>query len=196
MSVRADDSTVRPGDTVVLTYTVRNRGDETATGVEVLARLGGLAFVSASDDYDPDTRIWTVGDLDGDGTATLEITATVPRTGTFTPAARVSADDDTIRARSNSTTVTAATRSAAVSRFWFLSSAYTGRNAAPATPAPLPNLSSRINGSVFADADSDGVRDTGETGVAGVTVALTGTDNRGQSRRGPQTARPGTVVRA
>ena len=34
-------------------------------------------------------------------------------------------------------------------------------------------------GSVYADADNDGVRDPGEAGIAGVTVTLTGTDDLG-----------------
>jgi cyclophilin family peptidyl-prolyl cis-trans isomerase/uncharacterized surface anchored protein len=180
--VEADDSSVQPGDTVTLTYTVRNRGDETATGVEVLARLGGLEFVSSDGDYDPDTRIWTVGDVDGDGTATLEITATVPSSGTFSPAARVSAEDETITPRNGSTTITAGTPTAPAGRFWFLSSGYTNRGSAPSTPnnPPAPTRST-LSGQVFADADDDGVKDTGEAGVGGVTVTLTGTDNRGES---------------
>ena len=47
-----------------------------------------------------------------------------------------------------------------------------------------------IAGSVFADADGDGVRDTGETGVAGVTITLTGTDD--QSQPVSRTATTGT----
>ena len=185
VSVRPDDGTLQPGDTVTLTYTVRNRGDETATGVEVLARLGGLEFVSADGDYDETTRVWTVGDLDGDGEATLEITATVPAAGTFTPTARVSStDDETITPRNGSTTVTAGTTQtiAPAGRFWFLSSGYTNRGSAPSTPTNPPPASNRssLAGQVFADADDDGVRDTGEAGVGGVTVTLTGTDDRGQ----------------
>ncbi|HVK08615.1 MAG TPA: SdrD B-like domain-containing protein, partial [Gemmataceae bacterium] len=37
-----------------------------------------------------------------------------------------------------------------------------------------------IAGTVFADADNDGVKDTGENGIQGVTVTLTGTDDQSQ----------------
>ncbi len=40
---------------------------------------------------------------------------------------------------------------------------------------------SSIGGSVFADANNDGVRDPGESGIGGVTVTLTGTNDLGQS---------------
>jgi len=38
-----------------------------------------------------------------------------------------------------------------------------------------------LSGSVFIDADNDGVRDAGEQGLANVTIRLTGTDDFGQS---------------
>ena len=40
-------------------------------------------------------------------------------------------------------------------------------------------LAASLSGSVYLDADNDGARDPGETGVAGVTVTLTGTDDLG-----------------
>jgi len=39
----------------------------------------------------------------------------------------------------------------------------------------------RIAGAVFSDDDNDGVRDSGETGISGVTVTLTGTDVDGNT---------------
>ncbi|WP_165488587.1 MULTISPECIES: SdrD B-like domain-containing protein [Dyella] len=41
-------------------------------------------------------------------------------------------------------------------------------------------LAARLAGSVFVDANSNGTRDAGETGLAGVTITLTGTDMDGQ----------------
>ena len=38
-----------------------------------------------------------------------------------------------------------------------------------------------IGGSVFVDANNDGLRDAGETAVVGATVTLTGTDDLGQA---------------
>ena len=48
------------------------------------------------------------------------------------------------------------------------------------TPAPVYNAGS-ISGYVFADANNNGTFDTGETGIAGVTVKLTGTDINGNA---------------
>jgi len=42
-------------------------------------------------------------------------------------------------------------------------------------------LDSSVSGYVYVDTDSDGVRDSGETGVPGVLITLTGTDNDGSS---------------
>ncbi|SEN16681.1 conserved repeat domain-containing protein [Luteibacter sp. UNCMF331Sha3.1] len=42
-------------------------------------------------------------------------------------------------------------------------------------------LTARLAGSVFVDADNDGIRDAGEPGLAGVTVTLTGTNTLGQA---------------
>ena len=46
------------------------------------------------------------------------------------------------------------------------------------TPAPPPPSS--LAGFVYVDADDDGVRDSGEQGIAGVTVTLSGTDDFGR----------------
>ncbi len=46
-------------------------------------------------------------------------------------------------------------------------------------PVGSPEL--QITGTVFADANDDGIQETGDTGLAGVTVTLTGTDAYGNS---------------
>ena len=50
------------------------------------------------------------------------------------------------------------------------------------TTAPVPNASS-IKGSVYFDADNDGVKDLGEAGVGGTTVTLGGALNRTKTTR-------------
>ena len=46
------------------------------------------------------------------------------------------------------------------------------------TPAPQP---SSLAGFVYVDADDDGIRDTDERGISGVTINLSGTDDAGRS---------------
>ncbi|NOX18013.1 MAG: choice-of-anchor A family protein [Chlorobi bacterium] len=70
--------TVKDGDHVTYQITVSNSGQTTATGVQALDLLPDiLTFVSADGDYDPDTGVWNVGDVYGNGEATLEIIAAV-----------------------------------------------------------------------------------------------------------------------
>ena len=46
-------------------------------------------------------------------------------------------------------------------------------------PVGSPEL--QITGTVFCDSNNDGIQETGDTGLAGVTVTLTGTDAYGNS---------------
>lgn len=56
-------------------------------------------------------------------------------------------------------------------------------------------LPSRIvSGLVFADLDGDGVQDAGESGIAGVTVTITGTDDNGAVERDALTLADGTFT--
>ena len=58
--------------------------------MEVTVNFGGLTFVSSnSADFDSTTRKWTVGDLAGGASATIEIVLRAASAGTFTPTARV-----------------------------------------------------------------------------------------------------------
>lgn len=73
-----------PGETVVYTLTITNKGADAATGVEVSDQLpGGVTYVSddgdagTNGDYDPDKGIWTVGGLAKDESKILKITVTV-----------------------------------------------------------------------------------------------------------------------
>ena len=59
------NKSVRKGDTVTWNITVVNHGPNLSENVYVKDILPeGLIFVSADGDYDPETGIWTIGDLD------------------------------------------------------------------------------------------------------------------------------------
>ncbi len=72
-----DNSTPLAGDTIVYTITAANLGPNDATGVQVLDALpNGVTFVSSNQaSYLP--PVWTIGHLNANQTATLNITATV-----------------------------------------------------------------------------------------------------------------------
>ncbi|WP_407421692.1 hypothetical protein [Methanobrevibacter sp.] len=59
------NKSVRKGDTVTWNITVVNHGPNVSENVYVKDILPeGLIFVTTSGDYDPETGIWTIGDLD------------------------------------------------------------------------------------------------------------------------------------
>lgn len=71
---------VQIGDEVEYTLTITNKGPDDATGVTVLDKLPpGLEYVSdtSGGSYDPDTGIWTVGNLAKDQTVTIKVRAKV-----------------------------------------------------------------------------------------------------------------------
>ena len=93
----ADKETVNYLDTVKFTVRVKNLGPDKATGVEVEDKLEeGLEFVGATatkGNYDPESGIWTIGDLAADEEATLEIVAKVVKSNTpITNVAKVTSD--------------------------------------------------------------------------------------------------------
>jgi uncharacterized repeat protein (TIGR01451 family) len=78
---------------VIFTMIVQNHGPDTATTVKVSDVLpAGLTYVSSSADfgsYDPNTGIWTIGNLPANTIAHLTITCTVEQTGTINNEAKV-----------------------------------------------------------------------------------------------------------
>ncbi len=76
-----DNSTPRPGDTIVYTVTVTNNGTENATNTVVNDLLpSGVTYVSYSSSqgtYNSGTGAWSVGTVNSGASATLAITATV-----------------------------------------------------------------------------------------------------------------------
>jgi uncharacterized repeat protein (TIGR01451 family) len=96
LTATADPSSVQVGDNVVFTIEVKNDGTEDATGVAAQVTLPtNLEHVSddSGGDYDPDTGIWTIGDLANGDTATLKITASSDTADDYTLTAEVSASD-------------------------------------------------------------------------------------------------------
>ncbi len=156
-----DDAEPDLGDSVVFTVTVANDGPDTATGVTVSDTVpAGLTYVSSNPGqgtYTSGTGLWDVGSLVDGASATLEITATVDAAGTTTNTAQVATAD---QADPDSTPG---------------NSAGGEDDQASASVTPLGSLS----GFVYADADNDGTFDAGETGIAGVALVLTGTDDLG-----------------
>ena len=85
------------GDTVVFTVRVDNAGPDAATGVEVLDALpSGLTYVSDNSGgaYTPSTGVWAIpGAIASSGSASLQISALVNGSGSYTNLAEVSASD-------------------------------------------------------------------------------------------------------
>ena len=83
-------------DEIEYVVTVTNNGPDDATGVVVSDKLpNGLIFTDSVADrgsYDPNTGIWTIGDLDNGETLTLTIIAKINITGNITNEADITGD--------------------------------------------------------------------------------------------------------
>ncbi|MBU4536105.1 MAG: DUF11 domain-containing protein [Euryarchaeota archaeon] len=80
-------------DTIFFTYIVQNRGPDTAVDSRVIDVLPvGLQYVSSVANYgsyNPETGIWSIGNLPRGAIAELIITTIVTRTGNITNTAKV-----------------------------------------------------------------------------------------------------------
>ncbi|MBU1822393.1 MAG: DUF11 domain-containing protein, partial [Bacteroidetes bacterium] len=86
-----------PGAQVTFSLLVTNNGPSAATGVEVEDLLPtGYTYVSHSGpgSYTSGTGLWNIGNLALNGTATLQIVATINTTGEYTNTATVSGDQN------------------------------------------------------------------------------------------------------
>ena len=85
------------GDEATFEITVGNDGPSTATGIVVRDVVpAGLTLTThdaSQGDYDPQTGLWTVGELEAGDTATLTVVATTTSDGTITNRAEVVAVD-------------------------------------------------------------------------------------------------------
>jgi uncharacterized repeat protein (TIGR01451 family) len=157
-----DNPTPNVGENVTFTITVTNAGPDTATNVTLGDTLpAGLTYVSddAQGAFHSGTGTWTVGTLPVGGSASLHITAQVVAGGEQTNTAQVTAADQY------------------------------DPDSTPANDIPseddqddatvIPRAA--VAGTVYFDADNDGVLDSGETRIAGVAIRLSGTDNQGNT---------------
>ena len=77
------DKTAINGDTITWTIIVKNNGPDTAVNAKAYDILpNGLIFVGADGNYNPNTHIWTIGDLVKGASATLKIKTLVNTTST------------------------------------------------------------------------------------------------------------------
>ena len=97
LSTTVSNGTVTEGNNVTFTLTLDNSGPENATNVEVTDALpAGFSFVSATEsqgNYNSNTGVWDVGNINNNGTATLDVVATANTAGNFTYTAEVTASD-------------------------------------------------------------------------------------------------------
>jgi len=98
------------GDLVSYRITVTNHGPDNATGVYVTDNLDSrLEFVNSTGAYDPNTGIWTIGNLDVGQSVTLNITVRILNTGNIVNIAYVTVDQPNIGNNSsggNNSTIT------------------------------------------------------------------------------------------
>jgi len=91
------DEDIWTGDEITFTITVTNHGPADATGVVVNDQiLSGFSYDSHSatdGTFDPVTGMWTIGDLDLNDSATLDITVTVNSDGDYRNMVSVSANE-------------------------------------------------------------------------------------------------------
>ncbi|MCU0717049.1 MAG: carboxypeptidase regulatory-like domain-containing protein, partial [Pirellula sp.] len=160
-------TTLPAGSTITYTMNVTNNGPSTATSVAVADTLPtGVTFVSGTSLIGStaagtvtsganNSATVTIPTLAPGQTAVVTILATVSATatGSVTNTVTVTAANDTVSTNNTSTASTTLT-------------------------APLP---SNITGRIYVDSNRDGVGQSTESGIAGVTVTLTGTPTGGSA---------------
>ncbi len=149
---------VAAGGNLVYTLIVTNSGPATATGVVVTDNLPtGLSFVSGSS---------TVGTVSNVGNAVTVNVGTLATGATATVTLNTTVASTTTGTISNTATVTSSENDTNT----------TNNSATQPTTLAVPGS---ISGFVYLDLNRNGVRDTGDTGVANVVLNLTGTDMTG-----------------
>lgn len=150
------------GETLTYTITVNNLGPSTATAVQVVDTLpAGVTFVSGTG---PNNEALSVNN----GVITVD-GGNLANGGNFSFTINASVNSGISGILTNSATVSSTTGEINL-----------GNNTATAVTDVDP-LTSSIAGSVYIDANNDGIRDPGEQGIAGVQITLNGTDALGNT---------------
>ncbi|MCO8120459.1 SpaA isopeptide-forming pilin-related protein [Stieleria sp. TO1_6] len=157
-----DETEIQAGGELTYTITVTNSGVSTAVDATAVDTLPtGVTFVSGTG---PNNQALTAnngvvtvdgGDLAENESFTFTIIASVNATATGTLTNSVSVSTTTDESNENNNTATAATT--------------------------IDTISSSFGGSVYIDANDNGIRDTDEEGIEGVTLVLIGTDSLGNA---------------
>ena len=168
LAITKSDSSdpVAAGGSLTYTIVVTNNGPSTATNVSVADTLpSGLTFTSATSTVGTVTNVGNVitgsiGTLAPAATATITVIAAVSSnaTGTLTNTATVTATETESNSSNNS--------------------------ASQQTTIAVPGS---ISGVAYVDANRNNTRDTGESGIAGVLITLTGTNLLGSQVNTTQT---------
>ena len=153
-----DPSQVEVGEETTFTISVVNQGPDDATGVVVTDTLpAGLTYVSdnAGGAYDGATGVWTIGDLAVGASVSMEFNVTVDDVGIFVNEAEVTA--------ANETDIDSVPGDGEGDDW----------DDAIVTAISIVEASSTIGDYVWYDDDEDGVQDSNEDPVSGVTVRIT-----------------------
>ncbi len=97
LDVTASAANVNVGDNVTLTFDLDNNGPSNGSGITVLPTLPtGLVYVSdtGNGSYDPNTGLWTVGNLAASGNTQLQIVVRVEKPGALTASAQVASANE------------------------------------------------------------------------------------------------------
>ncbi len=152
----------QPGQTITYTITVDNDGPSTATNITVTNTLpAGLTFLNGTGrngealSATNGVVTYDAGDLANDGTFDIVINATVDAGTSGAQVNNVSVSSDVNDPDSNGD--------------------------ASSTTVTIDPRTSSFGGRVFVDLDGDEIQDAGEEAIAGVQIALTGTDSQGNN---------------
>ncbi|KAA5543790.1 DUF11 domain-containing protein [Roseiconus nitratireducens] len=155
-----DETAAQIGETLTYTITVTNDGVSTAIDSEAVDTLpADFNFVSGTG---PNDEALTVSN----GTITVDGGDLAPgESFTFTVSGTI--DTDATGTLTNNVAVTTATTESS-----------TANNSASAATTVDP-VTSTISGTVYVDSNNNGVQDSGEEGIEGVELRLSGTDSQG-----------------